>query len=281
MTLLLLLPIFRSLEHGTFISFMQWSRLIACCLVNLSSKNKPPNVKMNETAKIKPKPNKHRQQQTRWLEKGNSCFRNLSGWSRLCFSTRQARVPGAGLLAKPGSRGICWPHLLLASIHPSCMADAPMTSLVVRPAFLQQKDCSAGKASAYLGKKKWTNGNNKGNKSYNHPTDNPSIFIDFRWRTLEIKAHCHLQSLIPWVDKTVLLVCISHSQFSLQRSVDQVMCSTKEWHQVIPCCINRDFLSSVLILLYFIFIKGPLVLCHGIRWIETSWSSSLGPFIIS
>lgn len=109
---------------------------------------------MNETAKIKPKPNKHRQQQTRWLEKGNSCFRNLSGWSRLCFSTRQARVPGAGLLAKPGSRGICWPHLLLASIHPSCMADAPMTSLVVRPAFLQQKDCSAGKASAYLGKKK-------------------------------------------------------------------------------------------------------------------------------
>lgn len=215
MTLLLLLPIFRSLEHGTFISFMQWSRLIACCLVNLSSKNKPPNVKMNETAKIKPKPNKHRQQQTRWLEKGNSCFRNLSGWSRLCFSTRQARVPGAGLLAKPGSRGICWPHLLLASIHPSCMADAPMTSLVVRPAFLQQKDCSAGKASAYLGKKKWTNGNNKGNKSYNHPTDNPNVFIDFRWRTLEIKAHCHLQSLIPWVDKTVLLVCISHSQFSL------------------------------------------------------------------
>lgn len=39
------------------------------------------------------------------------------------------------------------------------------------------------------------------------------------------------------------------------------------------------FISSYFAIFQYL-IKCPLVLCHGTRWTETSWSSCLGPFII-
>lgn len=125
MTLLLLLPIFRSLEHGTFISFMQWSRLIACCLVNLSSKNKPPNVKMNETAKIN-------QSQT------NIDNNKLGGWKRVTpasgiFLGGRGSVSAHG---RPGSRVQgCWPSQAAeASAGPiSCWLPSTLPAWLMPP----------------------------------------------------------------------------------------------------------------------------------------------------
>lgn len=160
---------------------------------------------MNETAEIKPKPNKHRQQQTRWLEKGNSCFRSRSGWSRLCLSPRWDRVPGH-------SGGVRWPHVLLAPVHPSCTADGRGLPGLFDLPFPVERLLSWQLFSL---PRKQTNKKKEGRKSYNHSADNPSIFTGFRWDGLEIKACCHLQSLIPRSDKTLLLVCISHPLFSL------------------------------------------------------------------
>lgn len=156
---------------------------------------------MNETAEIKPKPNKHRQQQTRWLEKGNSCFRSRSGWSRLCLSPRWDGVPGH-------SGGVRWPRVLLAPVHPSCTASQDCSTC---PS--QWKDCPPGNSSVCPENKQTKK--KEGRKSYNHSADNPSIFTGFRWDGLEIKACCRLQSLIPRSDKTLLLVCISHPLFNL------------------------------------------------------------------